>query len=238
MATRDNSVSRKFRVLEVGLKSARLDTKNNTKTYATAYIRPETKLQTKVNSRGGSTPVWDEKFVFSISELSSVCRFEIYRVRRLLRDSLIGTAECNLKSLFERTEIDRENHDEEACKYDTDHDQNNSSDDEDPRYDNMYETDKNNVTDDVGIEIVDEDKEPEQMMASTWVEVYKGSKCKGILKVELGLKEYISCVGDSKWPNMAMEYDKFMGFQSGTVSAKKREKHHSFFCYGAGSGSP
>lgn len=131
-----NSVSGKFRLLEVRIKSARLKTKNNIKTYASTYIRPETKLQTKVNSTGGSTPVWDDKFVFSISDNSCVCRFEVFRARRLLRDSLIGTAECDLKSLFKRAEI--EGRDEEACKYDTDHNSSSDDDDEDPRYDNMH----------------------------------------------------------------------------------------------------
>ena len=107
------SVSEKFRVLEVNLQSAYLKAKKITKTYVDAYICPEAKIQTKVNSTRGSNPIWDEKFIFSISDNSSML-LEIYLAHRWCKDSFIGKANCDLHSLFESIKIK-----EEECKYDT-----------------------------------------------------------------------------------------------------------------------
>ena len=219
------SVSGKFRVLEVNLQSAYLNSKKITKTYVDAYICPEAKIQTKVNSTRGSNPIWDEKFVFSISDNSSML-CEIYQARRWRKDSFIGKAKCDLHSLFESIKIK-----EEECKYDTgDEDSCYDTADEDPWSYNIDDgtSESNDHSNSDGI---DEEEESAEQKVSTSLKVFKGSKNVGILNIELALKGYISCVGNSKCPNMAMAYDDFMAYQSGNVNTKK--KHQSWLCFTA-----
>ena len=64
-------------------------------------------------STRGLNPIWDEKFIFSISDNSSML-LEIYLAHRWCKDSFIGKANCDLHSLFESIKIK-----EEECKYDT-----------------------------------------------------------------------------------------------------------------------
>ena len=101
----------------------------------------------------------------------------------------------------------------------------------DPWYYNMDDGSTSEINDhSYNYDGVDEEKESE-LKASTSLKVFKGSKNVGILNIELALKGYISCVGNSKCPNMAMAYDDFMAYQSGNVNTKK--KHQSWLCFTA-----
>ena len=177
-------------------------------------------------STRGLNPIWDEKFIFSISDNSSML-LEIYLAHRWCKDSFIGKANCDLHSLFESIKIK-----EEECKYDTgDEDSCYDTADEDPWSYNIDDgtSESNDHSNSDGI---DEEEESAEQKVSTSLKVFKGSKNVGILNIELALKGYISCVGNSfKCPNMAMAYDDFMAYQSGNVNTKK--KHQSWLCFTA-----
>lgn len=83
-------------------------------TYVRAWINPQNKLISRVDSIGKANPTWNDKFIFSIDEdikselenpnSGSAMVFEIYRVRHLRKDKCIGVVRILLQSLMARNE--------------------------------------------------------------------------------------------------------------------------------------
>lgn len=66
------------------------------RTYAVAWIDPDRKLSTRVDSDGGTDPTWNDKFVFRVDEDflyddASTITIDIYALH-WFRDILVGTA--------------------------------------------------------------------------------------------------------------------------------------------------
>lgn len=79
--------------------------KKRMKTYAIAWVDPEDKLKSSIDKSGRDNPTWNDKFSFTFESdvvaerLTSCLVIEIYRVRRFLKDELIGRTRvllCNL----------------------------------------------------------------------------------------------------------------------------------------------
>lgn len=73
-------------------------------TYAVAWVSPETKLSTRVDKEGHSSPTWNDKFVFRISDDflhcdTSAVMVEVYCVK-LFRDAHVGTVRVLLSNLL------------------------------------------------------------------------------------------------------------------------------------------
>lgn len=73
-------------------------------TYAVAWVSPETKLSTRVDKEGHSSPTWNDKFVFRISDGflhcdTSAVMVEIYCVK-FFRDAHVGTVRVLLSNLL------------------------------------------------------------------------------------------------------------------------------------------
>ncbi|KAJ7962502.1 C2 calcium-dependent membrane targeting [Quillaja saponaria] len=206
----------KYRVLIVTVNSAELKTKNNAKIYAKAYVHPDVRLKTKLGSNGGSRPTWNDKFVFSISESfldgkASFLHFDIYRARKGFPHSLVGKSKFDLNLLVKKSDFEEkvDLEEDQECNYDTSNEEDlydDENDKDNPRYDNMFEV-KQQSDDDV----VEEKEKEQEMKAKVGLDVFKGLERKGVLNVEVGLGEYISCLGEFEWHTMAMEYCAFMG---------------------------
>ncbi|KAJ4824457.1 hypothetical protein Tsubulata_026814 [Turnera subulata] len=246
------SPSGRYRVLQVELRSADLVTKKlDEPYYVTLWIQPDRKLQSEVRrsssgSKAAACCVWEgQKFVFSIPEnfcrddkSSPALHFNIHRARKYFRNSLVGSAQCDLKSLFadavaqveEQKKIESE---EKGPVYDDDRRGTEGEDLlKDPRYDNMYQEDNVNKDDDD--DVTDEGnpdgeviQEPE-LRASATLQVSKGPEAKGTLSLDgIVWKNYIN--SNAKWRNVAMAYDEFM--LNKVVQAKDKRKIPHCLCF-------
>ncbi|CAK9156706.1 unnamed protein product [Ilex paraguariensis] len=195
------SPGRNYTLLTVELKSATLNFKRAGNFYMRVWINQKQKLETKVVSWivGSDQPVWNQKFIFSVpntfmSDENSTVRFKIFRERKYVPDSLVGRAECKVKSLFPPANMESRNGIEEEVKYDTEN-----------------EFEDIDLDDDNEIQEVKEERIPE-LKASGSFEFSKGSSTKGLLDVEIVVwrSSDVSSVGDSNWKRFAMLYDEFM----------------------------
>lgn len=92
------------------LKPPRLMIKKRMKTYAIAWVDPDDKLKSSIDKSGLDNPTWNDKFTFTVENdvlerLTSCLVIEIYRVRRFLKDKLIGRTRvllCNLVNCSNR----------------------------------------------------------------------------------------------------------------------------------------
>ncbi|KAI3915807.1 hypothetical protein MKX01_013263 [Papaver californicum] len=85
-----------FQLLEINLISAQdlARVGKGMKTYAVAWVHPERKLSTRVDSHGHTDPTWNDKFVFRVDDAflqsdTSAVMIEIYSVR-CFRDVCVG----------------------------------------------------------------------------------------------------------------------------------------------------
>ncbi|KAI3857912.1 hypothetical protein MKW92_002355 [Papaver armeniacum] len=85
-----------FQLLEINLISAQdlARVGKGMKTYAVAWVHPERKLSTRVDSHGHTDPTWNDKFVFRVDDAflqsdTSAVMIEIYSVR-MFRDVCVG----------------------------------------------------------------------------------------------------------------------------------------------------
>lgn len=109
---RQNSLVPKSYLLEVNLVSAQELTraKRNMKTYVVAWVDPSEKLRSRTDISGHDNPTWNDKFMFNVdietlNSVTSCLVMEIYCLRRLRKDKLIGTTRVllnNLKSCSNR----------------------------------------------------------------------------------------------------------------------------------------
>ncbi|KAF3448649.1 hypothetical protein FNV43_RR09362 [Rhamnella rubrinervis] len=84
--------------------------KKRMKTYAIAWVDPDEKLKSSIDKSGRNNPTWNDKFTFTVERdvlerLTSCLEIEIYRVRRFLKDKLIGRTRvllCNLVNCSNR----------------------------------------------------------------------------------------------------------------------------------------
>ncbi|KAL0885180.1 hypothetical protein Bca101_009162 [Brassica carinata] len=75
------------------------------KTYATAWIDPECKLTTRVDNTGGTSPTWNDKFVFRLDEEAlydgtSIVVIEIYALH-WFKDIHVGTVQALISDLVD-----------------------------------------------------------------------------------------------------------------------------------------
>ncbi|CAL0321030.1 unnamed protein product [Lupinus luteus] len=95
-----------FQLLEINLISAQdlASLSKSMKAYAIAWVNPERKLTTQIDSDGHNNPTWNEKFVFRVDDEflnaeDSVIMIEIYACA-WLKDVLIGTVGVLLSNLL------------------------------------------------------------------------------------------------------------------------------------------
>ncbi|KDP28539.1 hypothetical protein JCGZ_14310 [Jatropha curcas] len=213
--------SGRSRLLEVKLRSADLNTNKNDKFYVNLWIHPKGKLQTKITkTRTATKPVWEEKFVFSVSENflhpanTTILFFEIYRSRKIFYDSLVGSGQCHLKTLFSQEAVGKD------VVYDADDDE-----EDDPRYSIAFESNE-----DRNIVLAQEKHQPSELKTSASVQVSKGLVSTGTLSFDLVVwKGYIETVGGIKWRCLAMPYDDFMLYNINQTTEKKRKGNRLFF---------
>jgi len=98
-----------FQLLELNVISAQdlAPAGRSMRTYAVAWIDPDRKLSTRVDSHGGTNPTWNDKFVFRIDEDflyddKSVITIDIYALH-WFRDIHVGTAQVLSGDLFPPT---------------------------------------------------------------------------------------------------------------------------------------
>ncbi|KAF8118957.1 hypothetical protein N665_0001s0017 [Sinapis alba] len=75
------------------------------KTYATAWIDPECKLTTRVDNTGGTSPTWNDKFVFRLDEeaiydATTIVVIEIYALH-WFKDIHVGTVQTLISDLVD-----------------------------------------------------------------------------------------------------------------------------------------
>uniref|UniRef100_A0A7N0V4Y2 C2 domain-containing protein n=1 Tax=Kalanchoe fedtschenkoi TaxID=63787 RepID=A0A7N0V4Y2_KALFE len=97
---------RPFQLLELNVISAQdlFQTSRNMKTYAVAWVHPDRKLSTRVDTTGRTNPTWNDKFVFRVDEEflsadTSAIMVEIYALH-WFRDVLIGTVRVIVGNLL------------------------------------------------------------------------------------------------------------------------------------------
>ncbi|KAM7485429.1 hypothetical protein LguiA_001438 [Lonicera macranthoides] len=95
-----------FQLLEINIISAQdlEPVSRKMKTYATAWVHPNRKLTSRVDSEGHNNPTWNDKFVFRVDEEflqldTSAVMIEIY-ARSWFRDTLVGTVRVLVGNLF------------------------------------------------------------------------------------------------------------------------------------------
>ncbi|BAT96123.1 hypothetical protein LR48_Vigan02g064400 [Vigna angularis] len=95
-----------FQLLELNVISAQdlAPAGRSMRTYAVAWIDPDRKLSTRVDSHGGTNPTWNDKFVFRIDEdflydEKSVITIDIYALH-WFRDIHVGTAHVLSSDIF------------------------------------------------------------------------------------------------------------------------------------------
>ncbi|XP_043720811.1 uncharacterized protein LOC122668290 [Telopea speciosissima] len=86
-----------FQLLEINVISGQdlAPLSRNMRTYAVAWVHPDRKLSTRVDTRGHTDPTWNDKFVFRVDDQflqsdTSAVSIEIYALR-CFRDVRIGT---------------------------------------------------------------------------------------------------------------------------------------------------
>ncbi|KAK7355400.1 hypothetical protein VNO80_14655 [Phaseolus coccineus] len=96
----------RFQLLELHVISAQdlAPAGRSMRTYAVAWIDPDRKLSTRVDSHGGTNPTWNDKFVFRMDQDflyddRSVITIDIYALH-WFRDIHVGTAEVLSSDLF------------------------------------------------------------------------------------------------------------------------------------------
>ncbi|GAB4843666.1 hypothetical protein Ancab_013630 [Ancistrocladus abbreviatus] len=100
------SVLSPFQLLEINLISAQdlAKVSRNMRTYAMAWVHPERKLTTRVDTNGGTNPTWNDKFIFRVdddflcSDMAAVM-IEIYALH-WFRDVHVGTVRVLLSNLI------------------------------------------------------------------------------------------------------------------------------------------
>ncbi|XP_038721406.1 uncharacterized protein LOC120013607 [Tripterygium wilfordii] len=95
-----------FQLLELNIISAQdlAPVSRNMKTYAVAWVRPDRKLSTRVDSAGRKNPTWNDKFVFRVDDEflcsdTSAVMIEIYAVH-WFRNVHVGTVRVIVGNLF------------------------------------------------------------------------------------------------------------------------------------------
>ncbi|KAL6976761.1 hypothetical protein U1Q18_025547, partial [Sarracenia purpurea var. burkii] len=95
-----------FQLVEITLISAQdlAPVSKSMRTYAVAWLHPDRKLTTRVDSRGNANPTWNDKFVFRVDDDflnsdSSAVMVEIYTVS-WFRDNLVGTVRVLITNLI------------------------------------------------------------------------------------------------------------------------------------------
>ncbi|CAM8991810.1 unnamed protein product [Rhodiola kirilowii] len=95
-----------FQLLELNVISAQdlFQTSRNMKTYAVAWVHPDRKLSTRVDTTGRANPTWNDKFVFRVDEDflredTSAIMVEIYALH-WFRDVLVGTVRVIVGNLL------------------------------------------------------------------------------------------------------------------------------------------
>ena len=95
-----------FQLLEVNVISAQdlAMVSRNMKTYAIAWVNPGRKLSTRVDSKNGSNPSWNDKFVFRVDESflrsdTAAVMIEIYAVK-WFRDVRVGSVRVLVGNLL------------------------------------------------------------------------------------------------------------------------------------------
>jgi len=101
-----SNILARFQLLELNVISAQdlAPAGRSMRTYAVAWIDPDRKLSTRVDSHGGTNPTWNDKFVFRIDEDffyddKSVITIDIYALH-WFRDIHVGTAHILWNDLF------------------------------------------------------------------------------------------------------------------------------------------
>ncbi|KAK9671748.1 hypothetical protein RND81_12G051800 [Saponaria officinalis] len=106
-----------FQLLEINLISAQDIAKvsRSMRTYATAWVHPERKLTTRVDTQGGTNPTWNDKFVFRVDSQflksdTSAIMIEIYALH-WFKDIHVGTVRVLVGNLIPpQTRCHNQNH--------------------------------------------------------------------------------------------------------------------------------
>uniref|UniRef100_A0A7N1A222 C2 domain-containing protein n=1 Tax=Kalanchoe fedtschenkoi TaxID=63787 RepID=A0A7N1A222_KALFE len=100
---------RPFQLLELNVISAQdlFQTSRSMKTYAVAWVHPDRKLSTRVDTTGRTNPTWNDKFVFRVNEEflradTSAIMVQIYALH-WFRDVLVGTVRVIVGNLLPPT---------------------------------------------------------------------------------------------------------------------------------------
>lgn len=108
--------SKPFQLLEINIISAQdlEHVSNSMRTYATAWVNPNRKLSSCVDSDGKNNPTWNDKFVFRVDEQflrqdSSAVMIELYSTH-WFRDKLVGTVRVLVGNLFPPQVRSQSNH--------------------------------------------------------------------------------------------------------------------------------
>ncbi|CAL0333535.1 unnamed protein product [Lupinus luteus] len=101
-----SNISACYQLLELNVISAQdlASVGRSMRTYAVAWIDPDRKLSTRVDSDGHNNPTWNEKFIFRVEEdffydEASLINIDIYALH-WFKDIHVGTAEVLASDLF------------------------------------------------------------------------------------------------------------------------------------------
>ncbi|MFQ6627482.1 hypothetical protein Gotur_005071 [Gossypium turneri] len=98
--------STRSRVLEINLVSAEdlTPVSKNMKTYAVVWVKPDEKLSTGVDQKGGTDPIWNDRFTFKVDQKflnseDATIAVEIYAAA-WVKDALVGSVNVLINDIF------------------------------------------------------------------------------------------------------------------------------------------
>ncbi|KAL3517237.1 hypothetical protein ACH5RR_024139 [Cinchona calisaya] len=223
-----SSLGKNSRIIEIEVKSAKLNSKEVGNFYVRISIGETQELQTKsVKFLKTITFPWNQKFVFSVPENfifdeKSTISFTLFKARRYLSDIVVGKATGEMKALFPVDECKEDDGGGKAA-YDKDEEEV----DTEPE---IQEKETFELKAEVGIPILKESCVVGTLNVSivAWEEYYlyevnlygrwrksfsifRGSEKIGNMVLQKAKQQkYISFVGNVKWRNLAMGFDELM----------------------------